>query len=250
MKEITLTNGMITQVDDSDFEYLSQFKWRGTFHHGVWRAEMSKKFNGKSHNWMHRLIMNLEDPNLFVDHKDGDGLNNQKSNLRICTQPQNSRNRKANTGSSSKYVGVTKIINKKHGVSWCATISVNGKMIQIGTFNTEEDAAVARDRESEKYNGEFVRLNIPERKDTPKRNDLKIHNTSGFIGVSFDKRHNKWMAQLAINKKKVLNTRHNDKYSAAADYDMAKLKYCGVDSKVNLACSKINYIAEQLKQKI
>ena len=85
MKEITLTQGYIALVDDEDYDVLSQFNW----------SVKIKKYTCYAQGWnrksMHRMIMRCPD-NMEVDHRDGDGLNNQKHNLKVCTHLENIRN--------------------------------------------------------------------------------------------------------------------------------------------------------------
>ncbi len=104
---------------------------------------------------MHRLILNLDKE--LCDHKDGNGLNNQRNNIRAATKSQNNMN-KIGRGSSS-YLGV--YIHKKDAVKkWRAQIKVNDKKIHIGVFEREEDAALAYNKMAIKYHKEFANLNI------------------------------------------------------------------------------------------
>jgi hypothetical protein len=141
-------------VDDEDFEYLNQWRWfafKGKQTHYVHRNSMSGP--NKKTIPMHRVIMKTPD-NLIVDHKDHDGLNNQKSNPRNCTKYENHQNRRPS--GRSKYLGVN--YDRMGGIR--AQIRVNKKLIHIGTFKTEEEAARARDIYSKKYFGEFANLNF------------------------------------------------------------------------------------------
>lgn len=91
--------------------------------------------------WLHRLIMNVNDENILVDHKDWDKSNNRKSNLRIATKSENNINIKRKINNTSGYTGVT--LNKRSG-KYVARISKNGKRIYIGIFDLFEDAVMAR----------------------------------------------------------------------------------------------------------
>jgi hypothetical protein len=104
MKEIQLTKGCVAKVDDEDYEYLMQWKWQAGSKKRY--AQRARIINGKvSSTMMHRVIMNITDTKVHIDHKDGDGLNNQKSNLRPCTRNQNQANRKKSKSGVSKYLG-------------------------------------------------------------------------------------------------------------------------------------------------
>lgn len=127
MKEIPLTRGKLAIVDDEDYERLSSCKWYiGVGWHTYYAVG---KFNGKK-ILMHRVITNCPD-GLEVDHIDGNGLNNQKSNLRVTTTRGNAQNRHQKT--SSKYPGVD--YTQGH---YRARIRVSGKLIELGNFCMEE----------------------------------------------------------------------------------------------------------------
>lgn len=95
-------------------------------------------------------------PNEQVDHINGDGLDNRKSNLRICNGSQNRCNKGKPKNNTSGYKGVTwHTPNKK----WVAQIAVNGKHSYIGSFKTKEEAAKAYNKKAKELHGEFARLN-------------------------------------------------------------------------------------------
>ena len=159
MKEIQLsTTGKnkgkyIALVDDEDYEYLNQWKWyalRGgnTFH--VVRNNGSRHPQGKI--WMHRVILKPL-PNMTIDHIDHNGLNNQKSNLRVCTKAQNLCNIKPR--GKLKYLGVSMCYGK-----YRAQIRHNNKVRHLGMFDTEIEAAQAYDRAALELHGEFTNLNF------------------------------------------------------------------------------------------
>ena len=92
-----------------------------------------------------------------VDHKNGDGLNNTRENLRICTREQNARNRRSVSGSTSKYLGVSWCKDKKR---WRAQISAYGKCKKLGRFKTELEAAIIYNIAARKYYGRFAKPNV------------------------------------------------------------------------------------------
>ena len=131
MKTINLTQGLEAMVDDEDFEELSKFRWyalksRRTFY--AVRASRESKIR------MHRVICNAP-KGMQVDHIDGNGLNNCKSNLRIVTSRQNQQN--IHTKKSSVFPGVSWCTSTK---KWRAQIRINGKQKHIGRFEIEVEA--------------------------------------------------------------------------------------------------------------
>ena len=160
-KQISLTQGQFAVVDDIDFEYLSRFKWR------TWKSSSSKlyaigwiKKNGQWINAkMHRFILGETNPKIQIDHKDGNGLNNQRYNLRKCTNQQNQHNRSKYKRNTSGFKGVS-----APGTShpkWSAHIRFNGKLIHLGYFNSAKEAAVVYDAAARKYHRSFASINFP-----------------------------------------------------------------------------------------
>lgn len=158
MKEIKLTKGLIAFVDEEDFEFLSQFNWqaehRGNTAYARGGIDCIKRRTIKA--YMHRLIMKA-DNGQFVDHRDGNGLNNQKSNLRICSRAENNRNI-VSKGKTSKYLGVD-LAGRPKNRRWRAAICHNGRRKHIGHFDTEIEAAIAYNQHALLLHGEFANLN-------------------------------------------------------------------------------------------
>lgn len=151
MAEVLLTQGRVALIDDHDLPLISQYTWCAVKHHGNWYAMTAT--TGKKIK-MHRLIM-AASPGILVDHADGDGLNNQRSNLRLSTLSQNQWNRRRSSG-LSRFKGVTK---NKGCKSWIAAITVNRKRIHLGSFINEADAARAYDEAALEYFGAFACTN-------------------------------------------------------------------------------------------
>ncbi len=122
-------NGLFAKVDDEDYDFLMQYNW---FAHKSKNTHYAET-NGISNKTikMHRLIMNPP-PDMLIDHINRDGLDNQKSNLRICNYSQNNLNR-IFPKSKSKYRGVYFERGK-----WISKITIS-----LGVFKTEQDAANA-----------------------------------------------------------------------------------------------------------
>lgn len=156
MKEIELTQGLVAFVDDEDYEKLSKHKWRAEKRGDLFYAYRSAgKHGGYA---MHREILPIP-LGKEIDHTDRNGLNNQKSNLRICTVSQNQANTKSRTGGTSKFKGVGWF---KSSRKWRALIKVKGQLVYLGLFVTEEDAAIAYNNAALRHFGEFARLNSVE----------------------------------------------------------------------------------------
>lgn len=110
---------------------------------------------------MHRLIAGAS-PDEFVDHVDGNGLNNCRANLRVATKQENSRNRAASASNPSGFKGVTW---NKQDRRFRAKTMLGGRYYYLGSFTTAEAAARAYDTFAKEHHGEFARLNFG-KKDT------------------------------------------------------------------------------------
>ena len=154
MKEIPLTKGLITIVDDSDYENLAQFKWYAVGHPG---KEYAARYGRKpQHIRLHRELLNAPE-NTEVDHINGNRLNNRRANLRLATRSENGRNRtKFDYPTHSKYKGVTWHSRDK---CWQSTIVVDTRHIHLGYFNTEREAALAYNKAAIQQFGEYANLN-------------------------------------------------------------------------------------------
>lgn len=151
MATIELTQGKVTLVDDDIFNELSQYKW----YYAEGYARRTIRVNGKQKILrMHRQIMDTP-IGLEVDHINGNTLDNRLVNLRNCLKRQNNMNCSKKRKASSKFKGVTKH-NEKW---WRARLTFNGKLIQLGLFLNEREAAAAYNTAAVKYFGEYAYLN-------------------------------------------------------------------------------------------
>jgi AP2-like factor (euAP2 lineage) len=156
MKEIKLSKKgknrgkYVALVDDEDFERVSQFNWHVQNVYASRRIKINGVQKGQT---MHQFLMNR----LWVDHKDGNGLNNQKDNLRFCTNQQNQQNQKRQKNTVSIYKGVVWNKRKK---KWEAQIYISGKRKYLGLYKDEREAASKYDKAAKEHFGEFCNLNI------------------------------------------------------------------------------------------
>jgi len=155
IRYIPLTQGKYAIVDAEDYERVSRYKWCLSRTRGQLYAQ--RRTGGKTVR-MHQFIMNPP-KGMVVDHIDGNGLNNRRSNLRICTRPENTRNRRPNPNTSTGYKGVWR--DKRTGRYW-AQIYFKGKSTRLGSFDTAVEAAHAYDRKAIELFGEFACLNFPQ----------------------------------------------------------------------------------------
>jgi len=163
MKEIQLTRGKVALVDDDDYEALSKHRWCADRHRNTWYAVRRKsKPEGLVRVYMHRELVVADGD---IDHVDRNGLNNQRHNLRPCTRSQNMKNCTKKAGATSRYVGVYKMRGKHHEKrkkKWAADIRRGNKTHRIGYYDTEIEAAIARERAVLESGDSFLRLNFPE----------------------------------------------------------------------------------------
>lgn len=154
MKEIQLTQGQVALVDDQDYEFLSQWKWYAQKDRYTYYAV---RRDGKKRMKMHRQVLGLGyDSNLVGDHRDHNGLNNQRSNLRVATKSQNAANRLSRKNSTSKYLGVS---IDRLGKSWQVHVVKGKAQKYVGLFDNEESAALAYNKAAAEIHGEFASLN-------------------------------------------------------------------------------------------
>jgi hypothetical protein len=151
MKTIPLTQGRTAVIDDADFDLVSQFKWHAHFDGTNWYA---LRRTATGHQSMHNLVMGSP-TGVKIDHRDHNGLNNRRGNLRVCEHRQNCYNLKMKVTNRSGYKGVSwKTTHQR----WCAQIRF-GKVYHLGLFEDKIDAARAYDSAAVRYFGEFAATN-------------------------------------------------------------------------------------------
>jgi hypothetical protein len=153
VRQIPLTQDKVALVDDEDFSWLSHFKWncrqsRGNLYAFSW-------IDGHCIS-MHRLILNPP-REVSVDHKNGDGLDNRRGNIRFATQSQNTANtQRFRKGCSSQFKGVGWIKSRR---KWLAYIRKDGQFKYLGRYRDEIEAARGYDKAATEMFGEFAYTN-------------------------------------------------------------------------------------------
>jgi len=144
MKKIKLSQGRVAFVDDDIFNELNQFKWSACRTHNVFYASRNEILGDglRRRRLMHHCVAGVPQRGFVTDHKDGNGLNNQRENLQIVTNRENVSNqkRKKEGKLSSKFVGISW---DKHNRRWKAAIKFDGKCHHLGMFADEHRASKA-----------------------------------------------------------------------------------------------------------
>lgn len=149
---IDLTRGYLAVVDDADYD---RVVGAGPWH--VWDSAPTSRYavhsiDSTKQLHMHTFITGWD----YVDHINGDGLDNRRQNLRQASHGQNMFNKRRYSNNTSGFQGVYPKRNR-----WAATVNVNKRQVHVGYFGSPEEAARARDAAALEAYGEFVRLNFP-----------------------------------------------------------------------------------------
>jgi HNH endonuclease len=158
VKYITTSTGDTVTVSDTDFKLVSSLNWSTlrSKNHALKYAR--RTFPGKRHVFMHRYILGIKDTAVVVDHKNRDGLDNRRCNLRVGSRSQNLYNSKLRSNNRSGYKGVS--WNKWHK-AWMVKIRAENKYVFLGYFSDKVTGAKRYDAEAKKLFGKFARLNFP-----------------------------------------------------------------------------------------
>lgn len=154
---IPLSLGLYAEIDKNDYDKIKSYSWSvKKTKNGLYAITMPKKSGKKI--VMHQLLLNtIGKQDVEVDHKDGNGLNNRRSNIRVGTKSDNMANVMKHLGCTSQYKGVVKVQNNKYAMQF-----TYNKRKFYKLFNNELDAALYYDDLARKYHGEFACVNFPQ----------------------------------------------------------------------------------------
>jgi hypothetical protein len=162
--EIPVNDGgktLVALVDAEDAHLAEGPVWQASTPHKTTYATrlVTVGTRRRKRQFLHRAVLGVTDTKTQVDHKDGNGLDCRKENLRIATRSQNCANSRMSAKNKSGYRGVFWF----HPTGcWRASISIDGKKVHIGEYAIAYDAALAYDFYARKVYGEFARLNVPD----------------------------------------------------------------------------------------
>jgi hypothetical protein len=157
-RAIPLSKGQVALVDDSDYEWLMQWKWAATWSsrtHSYYAVRTTR--DGEA-VLMHRAILNAQ-PGQQVDHRNHRTLDNRRKNIRLCSLNENRWNARKRSNNTSGLIGVHWDINRE---KWQSRIGINGKTFFLGYFTDKVEAARVRDAFAVRLHGDFAVLNFPE----------------------------------------------------------------------------------------
>jgi len=155
--KIPLTQGLFTEVDSKDFKFLSSFKWCAHRKKRTFYA-VRNETNPPRTVLMHQQILGVSGRQL-VDHRDRNGLNNRRKNLRLASASQNAANSGLPITNRSGFRGVSRYL-RGNKCPWVAYITVGGRCKNLGYFSTPEEAAIAYNQAAKLAWGEFCFQNV------------------------------------------------------------------------------------------
>jgi hypothetical protein len=154
-------NKVTVLIDEEDYEKIKNIYWYEKKDKHTSYAIGSKKIKGvRTRYKMHRLILGLTNSEILVDHINHNGLDNRKENLRKCNRKENARNRNIDCRNKLGYKGIILITDRNLKNKYRCRITVDNNSKHIGYFKTIKEAALAYNKASLKYHGDFANLNV------------------------------------------------------------------------------------------
>jgi hypothetical protein len=155
--EVQLTRGMVALVDDADWPQVDAYKWHAVeARPGIFYAETRLR-NARCPLRMHRFLLDAQTGQV-IDHRNHNGLDNRRGNIRFCTITQNNQNQKLSRRNTTGYKGVSW---HSQAQKYQVFISLDGRNRNLGLFSDVIEAAQAYDRAAQGLYGEFASLNFP-----------------------------------------------------------------------------------------
>jgi hypothetical protein len=219
-------NGKCALVDDDMYETLSKHNWWCNSDGYAIRIEYK---NGRYYRqiFMHKEVLSVE-KGFQVDHINRNIIDNRRSNLRPATPSQNQVNRVALSHNTSGFKGVSL---DKEANKWRAYVIKDGVQMNLGFYESKEDAAKAYNLKAFELFGEFALLNDVDHVGFKLNTREKY---SKYRGVSFDKRNHKWTATLIIQGKHKHLGRFESEQDAARMYNFWAIDLLGENARLNV----------------
>lgn len=227
-KKIPLQNGMFAIVDEEDYERCVEYKWL------VYKSRNTLQVANTNNLTLSRFILNCKDKNRFASRKDTSVLDFRKINLINVDRRTMLQMRRGNSGTSSKYKGVSW---NKRLQRWKAYIRINRKQKHLGYFAREKSAAAAYNKSAIDIFGEHAFVNkinennnvLPQK--IEKQAQYRGENRTGFKGVS--EKGNGWQASIGHNYKSIYLGYFDTKDQAAKAYDEEAYEIYGERAMLN-----------------
>lgn len=153
--KISLTQNKFAIIDNEDWDKIKDYSWCISTDNNIVAYIKGSGRKNRKLILLHRLIMNAKQGQ-EIDHINRNRLDNRKNNLRFCNRSQNNMNAKKRKGTLSKYKGVTW---SKRDKKWKSYIGLNGKFINLGSYDNEKIAALIYNEKAQQLFGEFARVN-------------------------------------------------------------------------------------------
>lgn len=236
MKEIQLGKfGKVALVDDWRYDELNAYKWHAVKSGAYFTARTEFQLEKiRTVMPMHHMVLNIVGAELRVVWIDGNRLNNQIHNLIFDDRVAVCRNKiKSLKCSVSKYKGVFRASKG----NWRARIWVEGKVKDLGSRTTQEEAAALYDAAAKKYFKTFAQINDVKHEDLKPKSQIEVKKLKGsslYVGVSLAKRENKWVSRINYKNKTIYLGSFSTEIDAAEAYNNFIKKHPSIKKPLNI----------------